>query len=59
MMTSPSSCSLDWEAAGMPAWGTAKVARVIVAVEVPGAWGRDAVGDSGLPQPADLSLIHI
>ncbi|EFP57072.1 hypothetical protein I6I76_07340 [Dermacoccus nishinomiyaensis] len=59
MMTSPSSCSLDWEAAGMPAWGTAKVARVIVAVEVPGAWGRDAVGDSGLPQPADATLYLI
>ena len=58
-MTSPSSCSLDWEAAGMPAWGTAKVARVIVAVEVPGAWGRDAVGDSGLPQPADTTLYLI
>ena len=43
----------------MPAWGTAKVARVIVAVEVPGAWGRDAVGDSGLPQPADATLYLI
>lgn len=40
----------------MPAWGTAKVARVIVAVEVPGAWGRDAVGDSGLRHPTDATL---
>lgn len=35
------------------------MARVIVAVEVPGAWGRDAVGDSGLPQPADATLYLI
>lgn len=43
----------------MPVWGTAKVARVIVAVEVPGAWGRDAVGDSGLRQPTDATLYLI
>ena len=44
-------CSMDWDAARLPAWGTAKAAQVIVVVEVAGSWGGEASADSGLPEP--------
>lgn len=49
-------CSQDMDASGLPAWGSAKDASVIVGVEVNGSWGHDAVGDSGLPQPTGATL---
>ena len=51
-------CSLDWDASGVPAWGTAKAARVIVCVEVAGAWGHSAVEESGLPTP-DGTVLYL
>ena len=57
-MTTPQLCSTDWDDSGLPAWGTAKDADVIVAVESAGAWGHDAVGDSGLPTP-DGAVLYL
>ena len=44
----PGSCSLAWDDPALPAWGTAATARFIVALEQPGAWGADALTQSGL-----------
>lgn len=55
----PSLCSLDWDESGLPAWGTAKDARVIVAVESAGSWGRDAVKEASLSAPKGITLYVI
>lgn len=51
-------CSEDWDASNLPAWGSAKDARVIVCVEVGGSWGKDAVAGSGLPTP-DGAVLYL
>lgn len=55
-MVTTSLCSADWDASDLPAWGTAKDANVIVAVEVGGSWGRDAVDDAGFVAPDGAAL---
>ena len=52
----PALCSADWDDSALPAWGSAKDARVIVVVEVGGSWGRDAVADAGLKSPKGATL---
>lgn len=56
MTTAPDLCSLAWDDVDVPVWGTAKSARVIVAVEVAGAWGRDPVKETGLRAPSGVTL---
>lgn len=58
-MTTTPSCSIAWDLADLPAWGTAKVTRTIVAVEAAGAWGRDAVADAGFTAPKDAALYAV
>lgn len=44
----PGSCSLLWDDPRLPAWGTAAGATFVLALEQPGAWGAQALTDSGL-----------
>ncbi|MDE9366786.1 sucrase ferredoxin [Luteipulveratus sp. YIM 133132] len=46
--SSPTACSVQWEDAELPAWGTASQAQFWVALEQPGPWGREAALDSHL-----------
>lgn len=41
-------CSRIWHATSHAAWGTAPVAQFWIAVEQPGAWGRNALTESAL-----------
>lgn len=50
-------CSEDSLAVGEPLAGTAPVARVWLVVENPGPWGRDALRESPLPEPARAVLL--
>lgn len=52
MVARRSMCSVQWDALGAPAWGTAPHARWWLALEQRGAWGRDAITESSLD--ADL-----
>jgi hypothetical protein len=52
-----SQCSEDSLAVGEPLAGTAPVARTWVVVENPGPWGRDALRESPLPEPARTVLL--
>ncbi|TWP36951.1 sucrase ferredoxin [Leekyejoonella antrihumi] len=45
----PGSCSVQWEERGLPATGSAPVARFWVALEQNGPWGHDAIAESHLP----------
>lgn len=54
--TEATGCSADWDDSGLPAWGTAKAARVVIAVESAGPWGRNPVGDSGFVAPKGAAL---
>ena len=49
-------CSLQSRAVGEPLAGTAPTARAWVVLEHPGPWGRDAVGDSDLPETVRTRL---
>jgi hypothetical protein len=49
-------CSLSTAAAGEPAYGSAAPARVWVALEQPGPWGRDATVESHLEPALGRSL---
>jgi hypothetical protein len=51
-----SACSLSTAAAGEPAYGSAAPARVWVALEQPGPWGRDALVESHLDPALGRSL---
>lgn len=44
----PGSCSVLWDDPALPAWGTAASATFVLAVEQPGAWGAQALTQSGL-----------
>ncbi|WP_050669296.1 sucrase ferredoxin [Luteipulveratus halotolerans] len=52
----PDACSVQWEDAGLPAWGTASQAQFWVALEQPGPWGREAALDSHLSTEAGHRL---
>ena len=51
-----SACSLSTAAAGEPAYGSAAPARVWVALEQPGPWGRDALVESHLDPALGRSI---
>lgn len=56
-MSLPSdACSLRWDAARGPAWGTASFARFWVALEQPGPWGRTVFDGSRLDPAVGLAL---
>lgn len=42
------SCSVSWQRADLPAWGTATHADIVVAMEQNGPWGRSAATQSHL-----------
>lgn len=44
----PGSCSALWDSPELPAWGTAASAAFVIALEQPGAWGAQALTQSGL-----------
>lgn len=52
----PSACSLSTAAVGEPAYGSAAPARVWVALEQPGPWGREALEQSHLDAELGRSL---
>jgi hypothetical protein len=52
----PATCSAASLAAGEPLAATATEAARWLLVEVRGSWGRDAVADSGLPDPVQDAL---
>ena len=49
-------CSAESAAVDEPLAGTAPFARAWIVIEVPGAWGPDAVADSDLPEPVRANL---
>ncbi len=49
-------CSRRWDDAGIPAWGTASRADIVVALEQNGPWGRVAATQSRLDQVLGASL---
>lgn len=55
-MSASPTCSASSLAAGEPLAGTASEATSWLLVEVRGAWGKDAVADSGLPPPVRAAL---
>ena len=52
----PEACSVGFDLAGVPAFGTAAQATFFVALEQPGPWGRDAATQSHLPAELGSAL---
>lgn len=44
----PTACSMQWDHAAIPAWGTASYARFWVCLEQNGPWGHSAITESHL-----------
>lgn len=55
----PDACSVRWDAAQPPAYGTASVARFWVALEQGGPWGRDAARQSHLDEAVGDRLARL
>lgn len=51
-------CSVEAIEAGEPLSGTAPFARAWIVIESPGAWGRDAVADGGLPDAVRETMLR-
>ncbi|YAL84489.1 sucrase ferredoxin [Dermacoccaceae bacterium W4C1] len=49
-MSQPLPCSRQWDAAALPACGSASPAAFWLAIEQPGPWGRAVTTDSRLPE---------
>ena len=54
----PDACSVNWDRAQAPVWGTAAGATFWVALEQSGPWGRDAATQSRLPPDVGAALDH-
>ncbi|MEO5982198.1 MAG: sucrase ferredoxin [Pedococcus sp.] len=52
----PDACSVGYDRADVPAYGTAALASFFVAIEQPGPWGRDAATQSHLPAELGAAL---
>lgn len=52
----PSACSMQWDAAELPAWGTASYARFWVCLEQNGPWGHSAITESHLDHEVGRAL---
>lgn len=52
----PSACSMQWDDAELPAWGTASYARFWVCLEQNGPWGHSAITQSHLDPEIGATL---
>ncbi|WP_446663920.1 sucrase ferredoxin [Flexivirga sp. B27] len=52
----PSACSMQWEQAELPAWGSASYARFWVCLEQNGPWGHSAITQSHLDPQVGAAL---
>ncbi|RNI24443.1 sucrase ferredoxin [Flexivirga caeni] len=52
----PDACSVEWDDAALPAWGSASYARFWVCLEQNGPWGHSAITESHLDHDLGMTL---
>jgi len=52
----PDACSVEWDDAELPAWGSASYARFWVCLEQAGPWGHSAITESHLAPQVGMAL---